>query len=455
MFYKSFSFQIGIRLFLIMACMAALACILVFSTFYFTALGIVLLLIVQVILLIQYFYRVLNDAYRFSESLAHGEYSMNFPLKNKKGKLLELYRSFNRAIAYQNVLAIQKEAAFHLFRTILEKINFGVIVLEGDRLLPEGSRQEILFMNDAASALLDVPVYKYWHRLKNHIPLFAQKIALLERGGKTFFEFIINKQEVQLTTEVLPVRSAAYQYLIISISNIKDEVEKKEIEAWNKLINVLSHEILNSITPISSLADTLNQFMDSHAYQEMGRDEFDDIKLAVHAIKKRADGLMGFVYDYRKMAELPSPDFAPVIVKDMLLHVKGLMMSVLRNHRVQLSIDYPGKRVAIQADEKLVEQVLINLITNSVYALENKENPLIKISTRETEAYFFIEIEDNGKGIPKKNLEKIFVPFFTTREQGSGIGLTICKNIMRLHGGSLSVKSEEGQYAIFTMAFRR
>lgn len=438
----------------IAVCISGLIYLSFFTTFYFTALGVLLLIIIQITLLIQYIFAILDDAYRFSDSLAHGEYSLSFPVKNKSGRLYGLYHSFNLAIAYQNTLSVQKDAAFQLFQTILEKINFGVIVIEGERF-EENRRQNILFMNDAASALLDAPAYKYWHRLRNHVPHFAQKITPLERGGKIFFELTINKQEVQLTAEVLPVKSALYNYIIISISNIKNEIEQKEIEAWNKLIQVLSHEILNSITPISSLADTLNQFMESHSYNEMTQDEFDDIKLAVHAIKKRADGLMAFVNDYRKMAELPSPLLGTVIVKDMLLHVKGLMMSMLRKSGVQLTIDYPGTRQTIRIDEKLIEQVLINLITNSIYALENTAEPIIKISSRENEHYFFIDVEDNGKGIPPKNLEKIYVPFFTTRDHGSGIGLTICKNIMRLHGGSLYVKSEESAYTLFTLVFKR
>src|SRR5690606_19671653 len=124
------------------------------------------------------------------------------------------------------------------------------------------------------------------------------------------------------------------------------------------------------------------------------------------------------------------------------------------NNKVQLAIDYPGPRKSIRIDEKLIEQVLINLITNSVYALEHTGQPRIEIRTRENETHFFIEVEDNGKGIPEKNMEKIFLPFFTTRDKGSGIGLTICKNIMRMHGGSLFVKSEENKFTLFTLAFK-
>lgn len=454
MFHKSFIFQLSIRILFITGTLAAILWLVFFSNYYFTIVGAFLLLILQVILLIQYFTGILNDVYRFSESLAHGEYGINFPLHNKRGKLQEIYGSFNRAIAYQNAISIQKEAAFHLFRTILEKVNFGVIVIEGERFRNDDTRQEILFMNDAASALLDAPAYKYWHRLRKHVPHFAQKISSLDQGGKTFFELFVNKQEIQLTVEVQPVKSSFYNYLIVSVNNIKDEIEQKETEAWNKLIQVLSHEILNSITPINSLADTLHLYMESHSYQEIVKDEFDDMKLAVHAIKKRAEGLMDFVRDYRRMAELPSPDLNLIPVKDLLLHVKGLMMPLLRNNKVQLAINYPGPRKAIKIDEKLIEQVLINLVTNSVYALEQTGHPRIEIRTRENEHYFFIEVEDNGKGIPEKNMEKIFLPFFTTREQGSGIGLTICKNIMRMHGGSLFVKSEVNKFTLFTLAFK-
>jgi nitrogen fixation/metabolism regulation signal transduction histidine kinase len=214
-----------------MVCAAVLMYLIMFTRFYFTALGLLLVIVVQLYLFIQYVYRLLDDVYRFSDSLSHGDYSLNFPTEKKAGRLKVLYKSFNKAIDFQKEISLEKEAAFHLFRTILEKVRFGVIVVAGDTLRESAEPRNILFMNESASALLDAPVFKYWHRLERRAPNFASKVTALENGGKAFIELWVNEQAVQLAVDVLPVKSPFYNYMIISINNIKDEVEQKEMEA--------------------------------------------------------------------------------------------------------------------------------------------------------------------------------------------------------------------------------
>lgn len=453
MFYKKFSFQVVFRIAVIILSMAGLVYLLFFTRFYFTSLGVFLLIVLQIVLLIQYIFHLLDDVFRFATALSQGDHSLNYPVEKKAGRLKELYHTFNKAILFQREMALQKEAAFHLFRTILEKVRFGVIVVQGDTLQEANRKTEILFMNEAASFLLDVPIFKYLHWLKERKPDFIQKIIPVEKGGKTFVEFRTNERQIQLSVDVLPVKSPFYSYLIITINNIKDEIEQKETEAWNKLIRVLSHEILNSITPINSLTDTLNQMLVAKMFSDVTEEEFNDMKLAISTIKKRTAGLMDFVADYRKIAELPSPVLKPVQVGCLLVHVKELMQKDLQSRKIDLKIMFPGSQETIKMDEKLIEQVLINLLTNSMYALEKTNDPCIVIRAGKRRDQYRIEVEDNGKGIPEENTGKIFIPFFTTRENGSGLGLTICRNIMKMHKGALDVYSVPGKNTIFTLVF--
>ncbi len=449
MFYKRFTFRLIFRL-LVINLLGYLLYYLISNTqLWFTIAGTAFLLLGAIISLYYYINEIRSDIKRFILAVKTRDHTLNFKNKATKGSFPELYESFGEILQVHKQIRLEQEAMFQLIKTILEQVPVGVIVINNTETDEES--EEIAFFNQAASNLLSIPAYKYWHRLKQHLPAFASEIEQILQGGKRFLELKIQDKLIQLSTEVIPLNLYGKNYTIISFQNIKDEIEQKETEAWNRLIGVISHEILNSITPISSLSDTINSMVSDK--ENLDVSEMEDLKTALQTIKRRSAGLLDFVKDYRLIAELPTPNLESHTIGEILKHIKVLMQPFARVKNVVLDVEQTSSKITVQLDLKLIEQVLINLITNSIYSVEEKENPHISVSYRLEHTKLYIDVSDNGKGIEAADLEKIFVPFYTTRKNGSGIGLTISRNIMKMHRGSIEVISEPDKVTTFSLVF--
>ncbi|HKG07833.1 MAG TPA: PAS domain-containing sensor histidine kinase, partial [Pedobacter sp.] len=412
--------------------------------------GLSVVLLGALVNLYHYINQIKDDIKRFILAVKTRDSTLNFRNKATKGSFPELYESFNDIIQIHKDIQLEKDSMFQLIRAILEQVPVGVIVIKENK---ENDRQkEIVFFNQAAVNLLNIPAYKYWHRLMQHIPQFAKEIEAIGKGGKRFLEFKIQDKLTQLSAEVIPLNLYHIDYTIVSFQNIKDEIEQKESEAWNRLIGVISHEILNSITPISSLSDTVNSMI-THK-ETLSHEELQDLKPAIQTIKRRSEGLLDFVKDYRLIAELPTPVLEYHTIGEILQHIKVLMQPFASGRNIILKVEQTSSKISIPLDLKLIEQALINLVTNSIYSLENAAHPMIEISYRLDQNKLYLDVKDNGKGIEAELLEKIFVPFFTTRKNGSGIGLTITRNIMKMHQGSLEVNSIPFEQTTFSLVFK-
>ncbi|HMI03445.1 MAG TPA: ATP-binding protein [Pedobacter sp.] len=450
MFYQRFTFRLFTRM-LVINVLAFLLVYLIRNTqLWFTIIGLSIFLVGTLISLYHYINQIKDDIKRFILAVKTRDGTLNFKNKATKGSFPELYESFNEIIQIHKDIQLEKDSMFQLIRTILEQVPVGVIVVKDNR---ENAKQaEIVFFNQAAANLLNIPAYKYWHRLVQHIPQFAEEIESIGKGGKKFVELKIQDKLIQLSTEIIPLNLYQTDYTIISFQNIKDEIEQKESEAWNRLIGVISHEILNSITPISSLSDTVNSMISEKEF--LSSDDLQDLKPALQTIKRRSEGLLDFVKDYRLIAELPTPVLEYHTIGEILQHIKVLMQPFASGRNIILKVEQTSSRISIRIDLKLVEQALINLVTNSIYSLEGTAHPVIGISYKLDQNKLYLEVSDNGKGIEAELLEKIFVPFFTTRKNGSGIGLTITRNIMKMHQGNLEVTSVPFEHTTFSLVFR-
>jgi two-component system nitrogen regulation sensor histidine kinase NtrY len=449
MFYQRFTFRLISRLILINLLAIILVYLVLNTQLWFTITGVSFVLIGSIISLYFYINQIREDIKRFILAVKTRDHTLNFKNKVTKGSFPELYESFNDIIQIHKDIQLEQDSIFQLIKAILEQVPVGVIVVKKDK--SEKKQSEISFFNLAASNLLNVPAYSYWHRFEEHVPIFAQEIAQINTGGKRFIELKIQDKFIQLSIEVIPLNLYGADYNIISFQNIKDEIEQKETEAWNRLIGVISHEILNSITPISSLSDTVNQMI-SHK-ETLNAEDLEDLKPALQTIKRRSEGLLDFVKDYRLIAELPTPNAEPHSIGEVLQHVKVLMQPMVNAKHIKLQVLQTASKITLQIDFKLIEQALINLITNSMYALEGIGQPHIEVTYRLAHNKVYIDVTDNGKGIEAENIEKIFVPFYTTRKTGSGIGLTITRNIMKMHRGSLEVDSIPNIKTTFSLVF--
>jgi two-component system nitrogen regulation sensor histidine kinase NtrY len=417
------------------------------------------MILVQGYYLIRYVNNTNYALVKFLDALKTEDHSVYFSPTKKGDSFAKVYDDFNLIIKIFKRNKIEKEAQYKYFKYILEHVNLGIISINKEDLFKEKAESELLFLNKAACDILQQPQHKYWHRMAKNLPWFEKEVKKLADGGKSLVDFGDDLIRKQLSLEVIEIQLLSAPYLIIAFQDIRSEIEQKEIEAWHNVIRILAHEMLNSFTPVSSLASTIKSMTESEEGNPIDLKDLDDedildINLAATTIKKRSDGLLDFVKDYRTISNVPIPKLKPVNVKKFLSEIEVLMSSNAKEVKVGINILPIPANATIKIDRKLIEQVLINLINNSIHALEGIKDPLIKISCIVEQEKTLIVVSDNGKGIEENIMNQIFIPFYTTKKNGSGIGLSLSKNILKKHGGNLLVSSEVGFYTTFTLIFK-
>ncbi|RYJ39000.1 Integral membrane sensor signal transduction histidine kinase [Flavobacterium anhuiense] len=325
-----------------------------------------------------------------------------------------------------------------IYRSILNNIESGVIILQ-----KQESDWSIFLMNDYFSSHFNVPKVSKWKYLKNQLPSLCE---IIEEDDfheiKTSIELSINEQSKQtFVLQASRTEIFGQDYFIVLLDSIQNVVEKKEKDAWINLMKVISHELLNSITPIRSICQNLEDLVEQ---EPLSTEDLEDIKHSVQTMLRRSDHLQKFVEGYRKLAMLPSPKKEKTSLQQLVENCIQVMNPLFRKNNIEV-INGVTQNYLINIDSQQVEQVLINLLTNSINALENSNQKQISISAEAKNNRIFIKVSDSGKGIEKEIEEKIFLPFFTTRTEGAGIGLTLSKNIIEAHGGYISHKSENGK----------
>jgi len=428
--------------------------------FWFSLTGTAILIIIQVYTLNEYVNETNYSLSKFLEALKTEDYSAYFSPSSKGNSFTDLYRDFNTIISIFKKNKIEKDAQHKHFQQILEYIGLGVISIKLEDLEKEKSVHEILFFNTAAGEILGQPKHKYWHRLERQIPWFGKEIRKLSQGGSQLLEVEVNGEQKQLSLHVVKVHFMGKPNLIISFQDILSEIEQKEIEAWHNVIRVLAHEMMNSFTPVSSLASTIKAMTENGAgkiipVEEFNEESIRDINLAASTINKRSEGLMEFVNDYRTLSQVPKPNIQTVNVRDFLEGIYRLMKPSLNKHAITLMPARVPSKAVLNIDEKMIEQVLINLIGNSIHALSHKADRCITITYELKPGQRILSVEDNGTGIPPQILQQVFIPFFTTRKNGSGIGLSLSKNIMKQHHGHILINTEVGMYTKISLVFNQ
>jgi two-component system nitrogen regulation sensor histidine kinase NtrY len=392
---------------------------------------------ISFLLLIEiYFFtkNVLQFYDRTIKSILQNDFSSDFT----KHKSYENYASLFQL--YEKLKEKQHEELSKdlIYRSILNNIETGIIILQ-----KENNDWNIFLMNDYFSNHFTVPKVSKWHYLKNQLPSLCN---IIEENNfkemKNSLEIRVNKEDTQtFIIQTSATKTFDQEYYIIILDSIQKVVEKKEKDAWINLMKVISHELLNSLTPIRSLSQNLNELVQQ---ETLSAEDLDDIKQSVATMHNRSNHLQEFVESYRKLAMLPSPKKEKVELSEIIENCLNVMQPLFKKNRIIVSNLIDFKRW-IFADKNQMEQVFINLLTNSMHALEEKEIREISISAEVKEKRIFIIITDSGTGIDREIEDKIFLPFFTTRKDGAGIGLTLSKNIIESHGGYLAFENTENQ----------
>ena len=453
MVYKNFRISLIIRVLAIVANAFAIMWLIFSTNYFFTTLLAVGIAIYQVIMLIQFVETTNTLLTNFLESLRYSDFSRTFEIKGLGYSFDRLSESFSVVINDFRKVREEREQNYFYLETVVEHIGFGLISYRNDGVVE--------LINNSTKKLFKITSLKNLRELESFSPELVSKLMTISNGESIMVK--IQKQDTILQLAIFATEFKVADRLIrmATIKDIQNELEENEMESWQKLIRVLTHEIMNSITPIASITQTLNYMIKdarstyTNSFQDEGEKEtINEIELAIETIHKRSIGLLHFVESYRDLTRIPTPRFTIFPIKRLFDNLKGLMKEEMLSHNIQCIASTKPENLELSADEQLIEQVLINLLKNAIQAVGKTENPVIEIKAY-TDLYgkIIIQMIDNGQGILPEVLDKIFVPFFTTKPKGSGIGLSLSRQILRLHGGTLTAHSEPDVQTVFTLKF--
>ncbi|EOR95469.1 sensory box sensor histidine kinase [Arcticibacter svalbardensis MN12-7] len=312
----------------------------------------------------------------------------------------------------------------------------------------------VSWVNESFKRLLDIPYIKTIHSLEKREAAFYKEIIQLKPGESNVISLTRNQQVIKILVSASIMRTDQQVNKLIAFQNVSEAIDETESKAWQKLLNVMTHEIMNSVAPISSLADTLKKRLQSpDLVNSTLSEELDDIELGIDTIKKRSDGLLKFTESYRNLNKITKPDVTKIRLRNLFEDLNNLMRPTLEKKRIELEIILRDPGLTVEADVHLIEQVMINLLVNAIEAVKDSEQPRITLSAEILKNKTLVKVTDNGSGIPLELLDKIFIPFFSTRKTGSGIGLSLCKQIMLLHKGNIQAQSAKDQGTAFILQF--
>ncbi len=388
-----------------------------------------------------------DELEEFVQSVHYRDFSRYFDVKSAAAEVQPLRQGFNEINDTFKNITREKETQHQYLHKILELVDTGILSYKENG-------GEVIWMNGSLKKMLDVPFLKTIHSLEKRNSHLYKEILSLKNGSS----HVSLLQQGAHSFKVLISATAFYTegniIKLVALQNINEALDENEAQAWQKLLSVLTHEIMNSIAPISSLADTLkNRLQESAARIQDENDTLDDLEQGIDTIKKRSEGLLRFAETYRNLNKVTTLDLKKVLVRDLFENTNRLMLPTLEQKGIELDIILKDPGITIEADINLMEQVLINLVLNAIEAVKDVEAPVIVLSAYKEASRTVIKVADNGSGIPAEILDKIFVPFFSTRKKGSGIGLSLCKQIMLLHKGNIQVQSREWQGTVFVMMF--
>jgi nitrogen fixation/metabolism regulation signal transduction histidine kinase len=409
------------------------------------------LIIVQVFALIRYVEKTNQNLSRFFLAIKHGDFSRSFSGKELGSSFEQLIESFNDVMKKVQQSRSEKEMQYRYLQTIVHHVGIGLITFQADG--------NVDMINTAAKRLLKVAHLKNINSLSTLSRPLVEKLFSLKTGDRALVK--IDAGEMELAIHAAEFRLKEQKYTLVSLQNIQSELQEKEMEAWQTLTRVLTHEIMNSMTPITSMTATILDLLAPHSEKgdEVAENHFDtdivdDIKDALKTIHKRSQGLIHFVSAYRNLTLIPPPKFKVFPIEELFIRIEKLMENKFKENKILFEWAVEPKTLELTADPGLIEQVLINLILNAIDALHKSQWPKIKLSTNLDETgRVVIDVWDNGPGIFHEAIRKIFTPFFTTKKKGSGIGLSLSRQIMKLHKGTISVHSIPNKNTVFTLKF--
>lgn len=450
MIFKNFRFNLVLRV--ILLTISIFLFYYSFNTnFFFTPIIVGALIFFQVTSLIRYIDKTNRELTSFLESIRFSEFTRKFNMEGMGSSFEQLNIALNEVINDFQRVRSEKEEHFYYLQTILQNIDVSLIAYQTDGTID--------LINKSAKKLFQVSGLTNIRNLEKLSKELVNVLFTIKPGESKLVKVYDEDDFLQLAMYATTIKVRDKAITLVTIKDIQNVLEEQETETWQKLIRVLTHEIMNSITPIASLSSTLQIMLKGYSKGITSKaivdsESVEEIKNALITINKRSNGLLHFVDTYRNLTKIPKPNFTFFKVKTLFDNINLLLNDELQQYNISFTTHIEPEQMEITADEQLIEQVLINLIKNSVFALKDRPNPEIRmLAFYNKRGRYTIQVIDNGPGILPDVLEKIFIPFFTTKTSGSGIGLALSRQIMRQHNGMITAYSNPEKETIFTLTF--
>lgn len=388
-----------------------------------------------------------QELQQFVEAVHYRDFSRYFNVKKAPAELQPLREGFNEINSTFKVISKEKETQYQYLQKILEMVDTGIMSYHVDS-------GEVVWMNESLKQMLQVPYLKTIHSLSKRDEPLYNEIINLQAADTKIATVHLEKGSFKVLLSATSFQTEGERYKLVAFQNVNEALDETESRAWQKLLSVMTHEIMNSIAPISSLAETMKKRLHSANNKKDGDNSLEDFEIGIDTIKRRSEGLLKFAETYRNLNKITSLNLQRVFVAELFANLHQLMQPTFEQKGIELEIIMKEPGLSLNADVNLLEQVLINLVVNAMEAVKDSPDPRIILSAELNEQFKpIIKVADNGHGMSEEILNNIFIPFFSTKKHGSGIGLSLCKQIMMLHKGSLHVQSVEGKGSVFLMKF--
>ncbi|MEP6681744.1 MAG: HAMP domain-containing sensor histidine kinase [Parafilimonas sp.] len=388
------------------------------------------------------------EVMQFVEGVQYRDFSRHFDVKHAPAEVQSLRKGFNDINSAFKVISLERETQYQYLQKILELVDTGILSYE----IETGN---VVWMNESLKKLLKIPYLKTIQSLDKRDAVLCSQVVDLKPGESAIMDIHIDRNTLKILVSATAFQTNNKRYKLLAFQNVNEALDETESKAWQKLLRVMTHEIMNSVAPISSLADTLkNRLQHSTQLIDDETGTLEDLSLGMETIKRRSEGLLKFAQTYRNLNMITAPNLQKFYVKDLFKTQQRLMMPTLQQKHIELELILKDSELQIEADINLIEQVLINLLLNAMEAVKETPHPkIILTATQNTNGKVAVKIIDNGSGIEDEVLDKIFIPFFSTKKSGSGIGLSLCKQIMMLHKGNVHVQSVMNEGTAFILQF--
>jgi two-component system, NtrC family, nitrogen regulation sensor histidine kinase NtrY len=381
----------------------------------------------------------------FAESVHYRDFSRHFNVNTAPAELQPLRMGFNEINTTFKEIRSEEEMQYQYLQKILELVDTGILSYQTET-------KTLNWLNDTFKKMMGIPYLRTVDSLKKRDAVLYQAVIDIKPGESRIISIDIDGREMKMLMAATVFQTEGVPNKIIAFQNVNEALDETESKAWQKLLSVMTHEIMNSVAPISSLADTLKNRLSETVQAKSGDSDWEDLELGLETIRRRSEGLLKFAESYRSLNKVTSLHLERIPVSSLFENLHTLMAPTLDQKNIQLDTILKDTQLELTADPNLLEQVLINLLVNAMDAVKESAHPLITLSAYKENGKTVIKVADNGTGIEPEVIDNIFVPFFSTKKTGSGIGLSLCKQIMLLHKGTIHVQSILGKGTAFMVA---